>query len=78
MDAKQSAIRGAQAAALRELSGCPITMHPALARALRAEKRAAVLEAAMVRAAEIIDRNLYHQREKVEDASAILKQALQE
>lgn len=36
----------------------------------------AKLREVMRRAAEIIDRNLYRQREKVEDASALLKQAL--
>lgn len=34
------------------------------------------LRDAMMQAADIIDRNLHHQREKVEDASAILRQAL--
>lgn len=34
------------------------------------------LRKAAKRAAEIIDVNLYHQREKVQDASAILKQAI--
>lgn len=34
------------------------------------------LEAAMQRAVKCIDTNLYHQREKVEDAAAILRSAL--
>lgn len=34
------------------------------------------LEAAMRRAADIIDRNLYHQQEKIADASSILRDAL--
>lgn len=38
--------------------------------------RVAELEAAARRAVEIIDANLYHQREKVEDAAAILRAAL--
>jgi hypothetical protein len=42
------------------------------------ERRILFLEAAMKRAADIIDRNLHHQREKVADASAILKEALQQ
>lgn len=39
--------------------------------------RIAELEAAMQRAADIIDRNWSHQREKLPDASAILRQALE-
>lgn len=39
--------------------------------------RVETLEAAMRRAIRIIDDNLYHQREKVEDASAILREALE-
>lgn len=42
----------------------------------RSFKRIAELEAAMAKAADIIDRNLYHQREKVKDASAILRAEL--
>jgi hypothetical protein len=40
------------------------------------EKRIAELEAAMRKAITCINTNLYHQREKVEDAAAILRDAL--
>jgi len=39
-------------------------------------ERIAELEGAARRAIEIIDANLYHQREKVEDAASILRSAL--
>ncbi len=38
--------------------------------------RVRTLEEAMRKAVKIIDTNLYHQREKVQDASTILRQAL--
>ena len=40
------------------------------------KERIEKLQAAIRLAIAIIDTNLYHQREKVEDASAILRQAL--
>lgn len=42
------------------------------------ERKVLMLSAAMKRAADIIDANLYHQREKVEDAGSILRQALRD
>lgn len=44
--------------------------------ALGYEARIAELETAIKKAADIIDRNLYRQAEKVEDASLVLKAAL--
>lgn len=43
---------------------------------LRMRTRIEEMESVMKRAADIIDKNLYHQREKVEDASALLRSAL--
>jgi hypothetical protein len=40
-------------------------------------RRIAELEDAARRAVKIIDTNLYHQREKVEDAASILREALE-
>ena len=41
------------------------------------DERIAELEDAARRAIKLIDANLYHQREKVEDAAAILRKALE-
>lgn len=51
----------------------PMRSHEAI---LSATAEIVRLREAMRKAANIIDANLYHQREKVEDASTLLKQAL--
>lgn len=53
-------------------------MSPELNAEIQAQaRRIAELEDAARRAVKIIDTNLYHQREKVEDAASILREALE-
>lgn len=53
-----------------------MTLERAMEKLADANTRITELEAAMRRAIEIIDTNLYHQREKVVDASRLLERAL--